>query len=352
MVITSTRYRPQRNWGARIHDLARDGMRFVVLENQLLRLGIMAGKGTDLVELNYKPRDLDLIWLAPGGVQNPITHTVTAPDSRAAFRETYPGGWQELFPNGGLPSTVDGVEYAQHGEVYNVPWDVDIVEDTEDAVAVRCSIRTRTSPCVIEKTIRLCSGEARFRIEERLHNESDVTVPAMWGQHITFGRPFLAPGSRIAVPDGVTVHGYPTSAERRLAGPGPFSWPIDPGNGTDLRVAPERGTPSEMVFLTGFAPDNAWYTVTPPNRQPTCRVEWDGATMPWLWLWQEFGASQGYPWFGRVYTIGLEPFSSMALDGLAQAIENGSALSIGAGETRTFWLELTIDEAGPESTES
>ncbi len=53
MVMTTTRYRPQRNWGARIRDLAWDGMRFIVLENQLLRLGILVGKGTDLVELNY-----------------------------------------------------------------------------------------------------------------------------------------------------------------------------------------------------------------------------------------------------------------------------------------------------------
>ena len=345
--MTSNRYRPQRNWGARIRDLTWDGMRFMVLENQVLRLGILADKGTDLVELNYKPRDLDLIWLAPGGIQNPLTHTVTAPDSRAAFRETYPGGWQEIFPNGGLPTTVNGVDYGQHGEVYNLPWDVEIVEDTEEAVAVRCSIRTRTSPCVIEKTIRLCSGEARLRIEECLRNDSDVAVPAMWGQHITFGMPFLAPGSRISVPNGVTVQGYPASTERRLSGPEPFSWPIDPGNGTDLRIVPQRGTASEMVFLTGFATDNAWYTVTPPNGRPTCRVEWDGETMPWLWYWQEFGASQEYPWFGRVYTIGLEPFSSMAQKGLAEAIENESALLIGPRQTRTFWLELTIDEAEP-----
>jgi hypothetical protein len=342
--MTSDRYRPQRNWGARIRDLVWDGMRFLVLENQLLRLGILAGKGTDLVELNYKPRDLDLIWLAPGGVRNPLTRTVTSPDSRAAFRETYPGGWQELFPNAGLPSTVEGVLHGQHGEVYNLPWDVEIIEDTEEAVAVRCSIRTRTSPCQIEKTIRLRSGEARFRVEERLRNESEVPVPAMWGQHITFGKPFLVPGSRIELPDGITVQGYPTSAERRVSNPNPFPWPIDPGNGTDLRIVPERGTASEMVFLTGFAPDDAWYTVTPPNRGAAVKVAWDGETMPWLWLWQEFGASQGYPWFGRVYTVGLEPCSSMTREGLAQAIANGTALAIGPGETRSFWLELSIDD--------
>ena len=342
--MASTRYRPQRNWGARIRELMWDGMRLVVLENQLLRLGVLAGKGTDLVELNYKPHDLDLIWLAPGGVQNPLTHTVTAPDSRAAFRETYPGGWQELFPNGGLPSEVDGVLHGQHGEVYNLPWDVEIIEDTEESVAVRCWIRTRTSPCVLEKTIRLRAAEAQFRIEERLRNESDVTVPAIWGQHITFGRPFLVPGSRIGLPEGIMVQGYPTSAERRVSDPSPFSWPIDPGNGTDLRIVPERGAASEMLFLSGFAPEDAWYTVTPPDGRPAVRVAWDGGTMPWLWLWQEFGASQGYPWFGRVYTMGLEPCSSMAREGLAQAIANGSALSVGPGETRTFWMGLTIDD--------
>ena len=48
----------QRNWGARVREYAQDGMPLVVLENELLRLAFLAGKGADLVEWLFKPLDL------------------------------------------------------------------------------------------------------------------------------------------------------------------------------------------------------------------------------------------------------------------------------------------------------
>src|SRR5688572_28633563 len=122
--MTDQQYRPQRNWGARIREVMYQGLRMVILENEILRIGVLAGKGADIVELNYKPRDMDFIWLAPGGVRNQVTYAATAPDNRATFRENYPGGWQEIFPSGGMPSSYDGANHNQHGEVFNVPWDV------------------------------------------------------------------------------------------------------------------------------------------------------------------------------------------------------------------------------------
>ena len=42
-------HRPQRNWGARLreYDVA-GGMRAVFLENELLRVGVLADRGTDM----------------------------------------------------------------------------------------------------------------------------------------------------------------------------------------------------------------------------------------------------------------------------------------------------------------
>src|SRR5690606_4958017 len=64
-----SRWRPQRNWGARLHEIVVHGLRAVVLENERLRVTLLADKGTDLVELNDKRRDLDYVWLAPNGVR-------------------------------------------------------------------------------------------------------------------------------------------------------------------------------------------------------------------------------------------------------------------------------------------
>jgi len=40
-------------------------------ENETIRITVLAGEGTGLVEFNYKPHDLDFIWLLSGGARNP-----------------------------------------------------------------------------------------------------------------------------------------------------------------------------------------------------------------------------------------------------------------------------------------
>ena len=41
-------YFVQRNWGARLREFVYHGLRLIVLENERLRVGVLAGKGTDV----------------------------------------------------------------------------------------------------------------------------------------------------------------------------------------------------------------------------------------------------------------------------------------------------------------
>jgi len=81
------RYRPQRNWGTRVLEYNYMGMRTVFLENELLRVGVLADKGTDVFEFNYKPRDMDFVWLTAGGVRNATSYLSTSPDPLATFMD-------------------------------------------------------------------------------------------------------------------------------------------------------------------------------------------------------------------------------------------------------------------------
>jgi hypothetical protein len=349
-------FRDQRNWGARLRDVTYLGMRVIVLENEFLRLGILAGKGADLIELNYKPRDLDFVWLSPGGVRNPNSRTATTDDPVAHFLDTYPGGWQEVFPSGGAPSEYGGARFGQHGEVYALPWDVDIVEDTEQSVAVRLLVRTAKMPFSLTKTFRLSSGQPSFTLDETVINESAVRLPVMWGQHITFGRPFLGPGCTIRLPAGVESIPHPTDIApggRRLASTVSFSWPnaADGENGPlDFSVIPTPGTPSDLIYMTGFPERSAWYEILDDSRGVGARIEWDRDTMPYLWYWQEFGAHTDYPWYGRNYNIGLEPFSSFPTNGLAEAVKNGTAMYVGPGEEARFSLQMSVLDTSVHGT--
>jgi hypothetical protein len=344
------RHRAQRNWGARILEYEHKGMRVVFLENEKLRVGVLVDKGTDVIEFNHKPTDTDFVWLAPGGVRNPASYLSTAQDPLATFLDYYPGGWQEIFPNGGTPSSYLGTSFGQHGEISNLPWDYRIVEDGEEAAAVRFSVRTQKTPYLLEKLLRLRSGEGGIQFEETLTNESAVHLRAMWGHHIVFGRPFLEGGCRVRMPEGATVvpHDEPIDPDgRRVRGSESYSWPLAAGESgaeVDLSVLPAWGTPSEIVYIKDLS--EGWYEIDNPKKDLGFRVEWDVRQMPYLWFWQEFGASRSYPWYGRNYNIGLEPFSSFPTNGIEEAIENGTALSIGPSETLRFSLRADVLEGG------
>lgn len=341
------RYRKQRNTGCRIHDqYSYFGMRTLVLENEKIRLSMLLDKGGEIYECLYKPLDIDLVWLSENGVQNPTDYLSTSADPNAAFLDYYPGGWQEVLPNGGPTSTYLGAQYGQHGEVAHMPWDYEIIEDSHQAIQVKLTVKPKKIPFLVEKTFTLKSGSATVEIEERLENLGGISLHYMWGHHLVYGKPFVFNGSEITLPAGVKI--LTEDVDSDVAAPGRILrgkehvWPYastDKGK-LDLSILPEQNTLSDIVYLTGFD-DTGWYTIENKQSKMGVKVEWDAVHYPYLWYWQEFGATKGYPWYGRHYNVGLEPFSSYPTHGLEEAIRNGSALEIEPGEKKSFWMKLT-----------
>jgi hypothetical protein len=323
----------RRNWGARVHYGAWHGLPAVILENRRLRVTVLT-TGAQVVEFNDKRRDLDLVWLAPG-----------ANRPGGDWFDTYPGGWQEVLPNGGAPAWFRGAELAQHDEVAGLAWDCQLVTDSEDEVAVRFQVDTVRLPFQVDKVLRLTADEPRLYVEEELTNRAPVPLPAMWGQHLAFGAPFLRPGCRIRLPDGVRVLPHPepiNPPHRTVADGGPYPWPVVPtpeGGRTDLSEIPAPGAPSDVVYLTGF-PDG-WYELSDPAGAGV-RVEWDATVLPFLWLWHELGATVDYPWWGRAYVVGVEPFSSYPTNGLPEAVANGTALVLGGLDKRKLVWSIGV----------
>jgi Domain of unknown function (DUF4432) len=344
--VGAARHRRRRNWGARVSEYDRDGLAVVFLESRHIRVGVLAGRGADVFEFLHKPTDVDVCWRFERPDFNPGRHLMSSSDGQSAFMDHYVGGWQEVFPNGGPPAEWMGARYGQHGEVAQLPWDHEVIEDDPERVAVRFCVRGRKTPVLLERVLAVDADAAALRVDERLLNESPVELRAMWGQHIVVGAPYLRSGSRVLLPRGVRVIPHPratSEAGRRVRAKGEFAWPLAPREGggvEDLSELPEPGSRGEMLYATGFS--EGWYEVQ--GAGPALRVEWDAGVLPYLWLWQELGADRGHPWYGRPYVMGLEPFSSYPTDGLPAAVANDTALRLAPHEERRLTWSVALAE--------
>jgi hypothetical protein len=257
-------------------------------------------------------------------------------------------GWWDVFPNGGAPSSYRGAEFGEHGEVALLPWDVEILEDTPNEVAVRLSVRTQRFPAYLEKVVRMKAAEPRISVQLALRNLTSLDLDAMWGCHLAFSKPFLQPGATLVIEEGARVlpHHAPINetGRRRVAGSKSGRWPMlesADGGFVDLSLLPDAAA-SEMLYITDFSSPS--YEIRQPNGGIAVRVAWDGDAFPYLWLRQEFGEAQNYPWWGQTYAIDVEPFSSYGIEGLASAVGNGSALRLSPHEVRTSWFEVSVAE--------
>ena len=319
----------------------------VELENDLLKISILAGRGADLAELIYKPRSFNLAWQTSTGWPKTKT-SVAHPADVESFLFGYPGGWQSIFPNGGAPSKYNGIEFGQHDEVSMLSWNYEIVRNDEEEISIRFSTFTRKVKFKYEKTFTLRRGIATVFLNEQITNLAEATTETMWGNHISFGEPFIDEYSVVEIDSSTRVIPHAeaiSSTGRRVGSSEEFNWPTAVGENGELinfsRI-PKKNTKSEILYLHDFKEPR--YVVRSPTIGLAAKVSWDRKNFPYLWFWQEFGGANEYPWFGKHFNIGLEPFSSYPTSGLAEAVSNGSALVFAPFEEKTSSLKFEVLE--------
>ena len=319
-------------------DWSLKGMKVVYLENAFLRIGILADRGSDIFEFKYKPLDLDFLLRLDKGIQNPAQVFSQMRDTHNQSEDYYYGGWQEILPNS--PSfNYRGASLGLHGEVSLIPWKYAIVKNTAEEVAVKFWTRPLRMPLLIEKTLSLEKNSAQLKITEQLTNESGTQLDIMWGHHIAFGLPFLNEGASIDTNAKIMEVHDDIVAPRRYKAGKTYNWPQaeDPtGKAFDASMIPDTSAPAyrDLSFLSNFdtTTNKAHYTITNAQQKVGFKVNWDASLFKCLWLWQERNASQDFPWWGKCYTVALEPWTSKYTNEPDKAIQNGEWLSIKAGE--------------------
>lgn len=189
-------------------------------------------------------------------------------ESAQEWHRRYRGGWHVLIPRSGDPVTVDGVEQPFHGEAAWRLWTL----RRERSSACVASVSLRTVPVELERRIDL--EDDRIAITQSLGNHSSRPVSIGWLEHPAFdGR--LFDGSSVRVGEGLRVP-----------------------------ILPEGRSGFDDV-----AADSGEWTVLSPLLGATLEMRWDVRLLPRVHVWQERRGTPGFPWWGSVDAVGVEPAS-------------------------------------------
>jgi len=320
-------------------------MRTIWMENDFIKIGILADRGSDIFEFRYKPLDLDFMLRLSKGILNPQRDFSQMRNTPNQFEDYYYGGWQEILPN--TPSfSYRGASLGQHGEVSLTPWKYSIIDNSSERVSVKLWTKPLRVPVKVEKTLTIVINQPTLFIEEKLTNESKTKLDIIWGHHIAFGLPFLTEGAKIET-NATKIISEPTMPNHRRFKPGIESkWPMCKnirGKDDDASIVPKATDPpySDLSYLYGFG-DEGNYSIINTNKNVGFSVKWDSTIFKYLWYWQERYATLDAPWWGDAYVVALEPWTSMYKPDAKDAIKKGEWLSIEQDDVVTTKLSASV----------
>ncbi|MBP1996588.1 DUF4432 family protein [Paenibacillus eucommiae] len=300
------------------------GHRVLTLENEAIRVSIDVDHGAHIFEIRDKRTDIDVLYKDPKGLVYDV------------------GGWYELFPNAGSGCSYKNTDIPGHGDVQYQSWEFRIEQDGDEEIRLFLWTESKVLPFLISKSIVFRSNESSLFISEKITNKSGEAEPYLWGQHITFGAPFVSPATRIDLPECRVFDRLEDHAADSRVLPG-ASGTLDSiqgkqGEMLDLTYFPADPF-SEMLFIDEIK--EYWYNVFNEQEGLGFALAWDNKAFPFLWLWQEHHTIQEAPFNGKVYSMALEPQASN-VPTLSNAVEQGEAPVLQPGESLETWMTFVI----------
>lgn len=304
-------------------DWSYRGFRALVLENRLLRVVVLPELGGKIWSIVYKPRDREMLWHHPRVAPRP------APFG-ARYDDWFCGGWDELFPND-APVTINGEPYPDHGEIWSMPADWEIVAASPDEATILLRSAGTVTTARFEKEITLRADDARLRLRYRIRNDGPAPIDFLWKLH-----PAVRMGerARIDLPAGRTVIDAGFAGE---FGALDFTWPYATGaDGTpvDMRLTPPVSALTARFFYARELTDG-WCAITDLDEQIGFGLAFDRSVLNTVWVFGAYGGWRG------LHTTLLEPCTGYPYQ-LDKAISQRTCAHLPAGETLATDLVATI----------
>jgi hypothetical protein len=328
-------------------DYTYKGYRLVIIENEFLKIVILPEKGADIYQFIDKRNGIDFLWKTPMGLRSGVKPVPAGYGNESQFSNSYEGGWQTVFPSGGSSCSYKGINLEMCGDAAMACWNYRIVDPGPDMVQVAFETETQRLPFKLQKTIRVAKDDPSMKLQEIIVNKSDESLDYVWGQHVGFEGTLIRKGGwRLNIPcNKVYTNTSPKLAlsqtstagirKNRLPQDGEYAWPLAAGNDgapIDLSRFPDDNTNScDIAYLH----DLSHGSLELFNRERDCGFElsWDKEQFPYIWYYQNFKGSYGYPWYGMGNGMVLEPITSFPAFGLCEAMARNNHRVIQGRET-------------------
>jgi hypothetical protein len=329
-----------------LEELTSGGWELLRLTNDAVAVDVLPGLGGTIVSLRRRSDESELLWRTPWGIR-PRGSWLLPGSSEAQMLDTYPGGWQTLFPNGGDTAIVHGVEWGHDGESRLAPfsWEPSPAARTgedgpEPGPSVTLSTRLVRAPFEVTRTIALSGDEVT--VTESVSNVGGESLEVIWGQQIVLGEPLLS-ADAVVEAQATTVHPDPSVTED-VDYEDVMPWPRSFGGSAiiNLRNLPARGADeTRLAYVTDFS--SFGVSVRNPRYDLGLDVSWDGDSWPYLWYSVEAGHREGFPWFSDGYFLSLTPCSSWPAHGIHDARRVASStLWLHAAEMKTSTMTVRV----------
>jgi galactose mutarotase-like enzyme len=241
--------------------------------------------------------------------------------SMAGFDECFPAIGQGKYPL----SPYEGVEIPDHGELWAVPWDVEVGDGI-----VRTWAEGHNFPYRFERVLSSSPGGEALHLFYRLTNLGDAPFTYCWSSHPVFA---ASPGMKILLPHGTEMLVEESLGDRLGSAGTHLPWPgVVPG----LDTVPDCDAGSGQVdklFATKLTRD--WVGLYDPHSHSHLALRFNPAQIDTAGLWISVCGQSGED------RVALEPCIGVS-DSLARSIELGSARTLSPRAVEEWWLEMAL----------
>lgn len=302
------------------------------MENASVRMAVLPALGAKIASVFFKPQQFEVLFQPTKGTFERSSHG-------APFQDYDTSGADEMYPTideCGYPQRpYDDVLCPDHGDLWSIPWQVHLTKE-----GLLCGVDGVKLPYRFERRVELRGNTIRMGYSVKNSGASELL--GLWAFH---GLVACDEQTRIEIPraKGANVcEVLNVQQSSKLGEPGALllfanRTDSDAGQPSPGAVQPASAESTSKFYVNG-AVEEGEASATLNRGALVYRLRFPCDEVPYLGVWVNEGGFKGE------YNCALEPATGF-YDSLATAHGNKTVAPIPPGATRSWWMEIALEEA-------